>query len=131
MYAQYIVDNGPDVFDRICDKLAEVHVSGQIVLMGDLNARLGNTLDYTFLNVDDEFLYANDPEFERMIHVDDITGNNMTVHRECIDKGSNPYGLRLSELCTMSNMIVLNGRVIGDSSGKYTCYTPNGQSVVD
>ena len=128
-----IVENGPDVFDRICDKLADIHVNGQIVLMGDLNARLGNTPDYTFLDNEDDFLYYNDPEFERIIHVDDLTGNEMfmTIHRECMDKTSNPYGPRLSDLCTMSNMIILNGRVEGDIFGKITCCANKGQSVVD
>ena len=122
---------GPDVFDSICDKLAEIHISGQIVLMGDLNARLGNLSDYDFLDEDDEFLYINDPEFERMIHVDDLTSNNMFINRVCMDKGSNSYGTKLSELCLMSNMMVLNGRVCGDSLGKFTCCTTNGQSVID
>ena len=126
-----VIDNGPDVFDLISDKLSELHVSGQMVLMGDLNARLGNAMDYTFLDADDDFLYVHDPQFERMIHVDDVMRNDLSVKRACMDKGSNTYGPKLVNLCTMSNMMILNGRLSGDSLGKYTCCMPNGQSVVD
>ena len=48
-----------------------------------------------------------------------------------MDKGFNTYGPKLFNLCTMSNMMILNGRLIGDSFGKFTCCMPNGLSVVD
>ena len=35
------------------------------------------------------------------------------------------------DLCISNRLRFLNGRVLGDSFGQYTCYTPNGASVVD
>ena len=35
------------------------------------------------------------------------------------------------DLCISNQLRVLNGRVLGDIFGNYTCYTPNGASVVD
>ena len=90
-----------------------------------------NKIDYIFLDADNDFLYVHDPEFERMIHVDDVMRNDLSVKRVCMDKGFNTYGPKLFNLCTMSKMMILNGRLIGDSFGKFTCCMPNGLSVVD
>ena len=40
-------------------------------------------------------------------------------------------GKYLSELCLTHNLKLLNGRTIGDLTGKYTCYKYNGNSIVD
>jgi hypothetical protein len=40
-------------------------------------------------------------------------------------------GRPLLELCVTTKMRILNGRVIGDLFGKYTCHKPTGSSVVD
>jgi hypothetical protein len=37
----------------------------------------------------------------------------------------------LLDLCISNQLRILNGRVLGDIFGNYTCYTPNGASVVD
>ena len=47
------------------------------------------------------------------------------------DTSVNTQGRCLLDLCIGSRLRILNGRHEGDSSGKYTCYTPNGCSVVD
>jgi hypothetical protein len=35
------------------------------------------------------------------------------------------------ELCIGNQLRLLNGRTFGDSSGKFTCHTPMGNSIVD
>ena len=37
----------------------------------------------------------------------------------------------LLDLCGSQNHLILNGRTIGDSAGRYTCYKWNGNNVVD
>ena len=66
---------------------------------------------------------------------DTITGFYENKHhhniRNNIDMKTNAAGLQLLNLCKISDMMILNGRVIGNLTGHYTYYAPNGCSVVD
>ena len=49
-----------------------------------------------------------------------------------MDRGTNRFGENLIELCKAVNMRIVNGRLHKDRSiGRMTCYTHNGESVVD
>ena len=50
--------------------------------------------------------------------------------RNTKDKTCNTLGKYLSEVCLTHNLKLLNGRTIGDLTGKYTCYKYNGNSIV-
>ena len=43
----------------------------------------------------------------------------------------NPYESEFLSLVLNNNLIILNGRTLGDLSGSFTCIKPNGSSVVD
>ena len=43
----------------------------------------------------------------------------------------NQRGKEFLDICRINNIIVVNGRKIGDIFGKYTCHQKNGPSVVD
>ncbi|CAG2184791.1 unnamed protein product [Mytilus edulis] len=47
------------------------------------------------------------------------------------DKKLDCRGKDLCEFCISHQLRILNGRTLGDLNGNYTCYTPNGASVVD
>ena len=47
------------------------------------------------------------------------------------DMTSNKKGKELIELCDKSQLVILNGRKLGDIKGKFTCHKYNGSSVVD
>ena len=87
----------------------------EIMLLGDLNARTGpmnfipSTKDWTNRK------YTNAP----------------IACRASRDSIINERGNRLLELLGSCNLTMLNGNMIGDIFGEYTCYTYNGQSVVD
>ena len=51
--------------------------------------------------------------------------------RNNMDQGFNSYGPKLIDLCKAVPLRILNGRVLGDLFGKYTCFTPRGNSAVD
>ena len=51
--------------------------------------------------------------------------------RNSYDNKLDARGRPLLELCVTTKMRILNGRVIGDLFGKYTCHKPTGSSVVD
>ena len=44
---------------------------------------------------------------------------------------TNSRGRILIDLCTALSLRILNGRVVGDVTGKKTCFKYNGSSVVD
>ena len=51
--------------------------------------------------------------------------------RNSYDSETNSMGRNLINLCQTAQMRIVNGRVLGDLEGRYTCYKYNGQSVVD
>ena len=64
----------------------------------------------------------------------DINTNDETIcilKRYSEDKISNVYGSLLLDLINSSNMCIMNGKVVGDLDGKYTCHEYNGSSTVD
>ena len=49
-----------------------------------------------------------------------------------MDRGTNRFGESLLDLCKATGMRIVNGRLFKDQSvGRVTCYTHNGESVVD
>ena len=93
---------------------------GDVVVMGDLNARIGLLND----NI-----------------VQDAIPNNVPCTLYCVseslprvsqDNTVNTYGKQLIDICINTGLQIVNGRVGADRGiGRYTCYTYNGSSVVD
>ena len=92
----------------------------RIGLIGDFNARTGKLNDIV---VNDDTVYVDLP--------DDYTIDSDVIDRSNSDNVVNQFGERLVELCRMSSMRIVNGRKMGDSSGKKTCHEWNGSSTVD
>ena len=111
-----------DIYDDLGDKLAKYAPMGDLILLGDLNARTQNLLDY-IPNESFDYLPIND-ELYSLDTIGTFPRNNM-------DSGSNSYGGRLLELCKKVPLRILNGRMFGDLFGNLTCYTPLGSSCVD
>ena len=57
--------------------------------------------------------------------------SNDFLPRKSEDKSTNPYESEFLSLVLNNNLIILNGRTLGDLSGSFTCIKPNGSSVVD
>lgn len=94
---------------------------GDIIILGDLNARTGREMD--FIEDDnthhvplDNSNYDIDVNLERRASYDSI-----------ID----PRGRELLDFCIANKIRILNGRIVGNSTGKFTCFKYNGCSVVD
>ena len=60
-----------------------------------------------------------------------IIETDILTFRNSQDKKTNSNGKHLTDLCMINNLKILNGRKIGDLTGKYTCHQYNGSSVVD
>ena len=93
---------------------------GEVVVMGDLNARIGLLND----NI-----------------VQDVTPNNVPCSLYCVSESLprvsqditvNTYGKQLIDICIIMGLQIVNGWVGADRGiGRYTCYTYDESSVVD
>ena len=93
-----------------------------MVCLGDFNSRTAKRPDFY---VDDD--NTDIPVVDRMFTPDTVA----TFPRGNRDLLVNSYGIRLLEICQYLPLKILNGRKLGDVLGTYTCYKPNGKSVVD
>ena len=96
-------------------------LGGEIILRGDFNSRLGNKHKDYIITDTSEFLPIDNS----------ITETNILTFRNSQDKKTNSSGKHLADLCMINNLTILNGRKIGDLTGKYTYHQYNGSSVVD
>ena len=96
-------------------------LGGEIILGGDFNSRLGNK--------DKDYILSDTNEF---LPIDSsITETDIFTFRNSQDKKTSTNGKHFVDLCMVNNLKILNGRKIGDLTGKYTCHQYNGSSVVD
>ena len=87
---------------------------------GDFNARSARKLDHL------EDQGANDHITEDIYEHD---GFNLPTNNKDTEK--NNYGEELLKLCKNYNVLVLNGRLDGDSRGEITCIANDGASTTD
>ena len=108
-----------DILDCIEKDISTYKMSGNILLCGDFNARTASEPDFI---VNDDNSYS--PTYNYPI-------DRNLLKRSSPDITLDTRGKDLLDLCISHQIRVLNGRVLGDMLGHYTCYTPNGASVVD
>ena len=87
--------------------------------MGDLNSRIGG-MDQELTNID---IDRNGDAISKTLYLHD--------QRTSEDKIVTKQGRDMLELCNKSQLVLLNGRKLGDFEGKYTCHKHNGSSVCD
>lgn len=110
-------------FELLEKDICKFKSKGKILIMGDLNSRVGSLPDF---NVTDDDKYTPVPDIYKTDE-DDSCCNR----RNEDSFYTNEYGKRLTELCIAAELRILNGRTLGDLDGKLTCHKWNGSSVVD
>ena len=112
-------DKTNSLFEDIEKEVSKYCYDGDVIIMGDLNARTGRLKDYIS---DDSVNYIPLP-------------NNYEIDnfRERLnrDNNVNSYGKKLIDLCLSTDLKIVNGRKIGDLYGNFTCHAYNGSSLVD
>ena len=113
--------NKGDSSKKILDLFEEIvsfQKKGEVIVQGDFNARTGICNDRIIPDKFDTILMNN--------------GSIDVPNRNSQDKvPADHRGKELIELCKSLEMVILNGRKIGDLFGKFTSLQWNGNSVVD
>ncbi len=102
---------------KLSENVIDLQKKGEVILMGDFNARTGNLGDTVSPDKYDEF-------FELELSQPPLKRNS----RDC---GIDSRGKELLDVCKSLDLYIANGRKPGDLFGDYTCIKHNGNSVVD
>ena len=108
-----------DMFNILENEINQFQAQGHVIVCGDVNARTGNDLD-TINTQGDKYIPGSD----------NISSPNCPP-RNNYDKTTNKHGAQLLKLCRSLGLYIVNGRVRGDSYGRYTYGSPLGNSAVD
>jgi hypothetical protein len=107
-----------EIFDNLENEITSFSEKGDVMLVGDFNARTGKLNDFI--------------PYEGDQHIPGPTqNNNNEMTRENFDNTINDHGKILIEICKSCNLRILNGRTKGDSLGKPTFHCKNGTSAID
>ena len=88
------------------------------MIVGDLNCRFGDKQEHLSF-VDD---CVDDQDYIRDIEI---------PIRRSLDSKSNTSGMKLLDILNDNTLLTLNGRKVGDSTGRLTYHAYNGSSTVD
>ena len=112
---------GLDPFDEFENSVQNYASKGEVIIMGDINARTGCLPDY-IKNDNCKYLPNNDLN---------IFETDQENNRQNLDKVANLFGKKLLKICQNYTLRILNGRTLGDLEGNFTCKKYNGKSTVD
>lgn len=112
--------HGKDIMQKIEKQIEYFSMKGKVIVCGDLNARVGNSLDLMQKESEPHLPIPNDNIFETVFPR--VSYDNVVV---------NQCGRWLIDVCVDNQMYILNGRTLGDLTGQFTCHTPRGSSTVD
>ena len=110
-----------DYFQTLNDSILKYGSQGNIMIAGDLNARIG--VDHTNSMHKTSVVDGILPE--------ELMSSRVTKPRMSCDDKINAYGKKLLELSRSFNLKIANGSVPGDRQGNFTCHHNKGASVVD
>ena len=115
-----------DFGEALSEEIRFFDKKGTTLVQGDLNARTGNLKDFI------EFDKMDFEEFEEGEDVGIGIGSELAQNlRNSEDKTVNKRGKELIDICKSYDMLIMNGRKIGDTVGKFTSHQYNGSAVVD
>jgi hypothetical protein len=95
---------------NVCVDVFDFKTKGQVLLMGDFNGRVGNLSDY-IPNDKGEHIQKVEDDYSPYLHIRE---------RNFYDSKVNYRGYEIIDLCLSSKSRIINGRVLGDISGKLT-----------
>ena len=120
-----------DVFDNLNNKICDLRNDNEIIVIGDLNSRCGTLKDF-ITNIDSNFDPIEPVVFNELcLTKNDLISENIPTLRKNEDIKLNDFGHKLINLCQLSGLLICNGRLKGDGSGKFTFFDKKGKSAND
>ena len=113
-----------DPFIVLEEEILRYKSKGNILVMGDMNARTGTLVDFTKHIDNDRFITQNT---ELLTSIKD-TKVSKRLNK---DGTTNAFGKKLIYMCKNAQLRILNGRTIGDLRGNLTYLHPMGTSTID
>ena len=94
-----------DVFDALTNKICDLRINNEIVVIGDLNSKCGTLKDF-LCNIDSNYdPIENEVYNEVCITETDLITYNVNVQRKNKDLKLNDFGHRLINLCQLSGLL--------------------------
>ena len=119
-YCSPEVTNTSNFFEVVNHEVDLYNNKENTFIFGDLNARIKTENETIIQDKYDELF-----DIEIDVQTKPLFRNSEDM------KLINQRGKEFLDICRINNIIVVNGRKIGDIFGKYTCHQKNGSSVVD
>ena len=116
----YVKDKQISPFSKLLEEIHQFTAQGNVLIMGDMNARTGILPDFINENGNNHL----------DLPVNYQTDGVNKIRQSCDDK-INEYGKQLIDICKDSQLRIVNGRAPVDMYGQYTSFNKNGCSVVD
>ena len=110
-----------NLFDILSEEYDRFGKLGNVILVGDFNARTGQKIDFI----------QPDPFLENLLDSPLSNCGKALPPRNSEDNGTNTRGDELLDFCKTNEFAIVNGRKIGDLFGKCTSHQYNGSSAVD
>ena len=119
--SSYYTKRDQDTLEYIEADIQKFSEKGLVLLCGDLNLRVGCETDFIvndcISGMEDNGVYEVDSS---------LLARNSEDNSTLCSRGK-----QLIDLCIAAKLRIINGRIIGDSQGRYTCHKSNGSSVID
>ena len=132
---------GLNCYDIVTEKLASVCNLGNVLILGDMNARIGDKCECLIETEEDcrerereeSMMRTGLPESDRVFCEDDFLRNKMLVTRTNEDTTCNEYGNRLIQMTYAADLAILNGRCLDSDKnlGGFTFSNHRGKSAID
>ena len=119
--SNYLKFNNIDMFSILDKDVAHFNSLGNVITCGDFNSRIGSLQDGIIESArDNNFItLPNDYQIDNL------------PKRHSLDTKTNRYKKPFLDFLLRSNLRVINGRILGDLNGSFTCYEWNGHSQID
>lgn len=104
-------------FTLLNEEINRFSKKGSVLVQGDLNARTGNEQDFV--------------TFDKYDIIPSNVGENSPIKRSSEDRKINQRGKELIDLCKANDLLIANGRKVGDLRGKFTSHQWNGSALND
>ena len=120
-----------DDFDFLTEVITSLSIgTGEVIICGNFNARIG--LNNEFYESQDLAHHVDLLNASQTAHPSNFRGGGPVGVKRCTqDPGTNSHKNHLLNMIDSCDLLILNGRTLGDSKGSFTCFKYNGNSVVD